>query len=379
MVLLTECLPGEEILELENAAGNVCVTVIIPTHRLSPERRADRLTLKRAVDQAVDQLRYKYDSELLARSLSSSLKQLAEDADLLHNYDGLGLYVSTGIKKIFRFPFQVTGKVLVSDRFDLRDLWYKSQLSAPYSILMITENSVKFWRGQVEELEQISDEHIPDAYHEEYLYEMPSRSSSYAGYAHVKSFEKDRSVVEENRMKSFLKKIDQSIRKYIIGDQPLILLAPDKIISWYKEVIKTATPIAASIEGNYAHSKDAEIVVRVWPHVYDFYKKEFEKEVATANELAGHHRAVFGIEACWRAASEGNAYKLLVEKDFHCMGYALKNGRQLFLHTPTFPHVAFQDAVHELMNLVKSKKGKIIFGENNSLSNCGHIALITRY
>jgi hypothetical protein len=376
---INEYLLGEEILQLEKASGNVCVTVIIPTHRLSPDRRADRLTLNRAVDQAIDQLRYKYDAELLARSLSSDLKQLAAEADLIHNYDGLGLYVSTGIKKMIRFPFEVTGKVLVSDRFDLRDLWYKIQLSSTYYVLLVTENNVKFWQGHLDHLEQIVGENIPEGYQEEYIYEHPSRSTSYAGHAHLKSFEKDRSVVEEFRMKAFLKKLDIEIHKYIIGDQPLILLAPPKTISWYKEVARKLPGLTSTIEGNYAYLNQTEIASMVWPLIHHHFQTAFEKEIETANELSGHHRAVFGIEACWRAAVDGNAYKLLVEKDYHTLGYSLKNGRQLFLDPPSFPHTNIADAVHELITIVKSKKGKIVFGENNTLDNYGHIALLTRY
>ena len=379
MALTNEQLAGEEILQLENAAGNVCITVIIPTHRLSPDRRADRLTLKRAVEQAIDQLRYKYDSELLSRSLSADLKQLAAEADLLHNYDGLGLYVSTGIKKIIRFPFQVTGKVLVSDHFDLRDLWYKIQLSSTYYVLLVTENNVKFWQGHSDHLEQIVDENIPERYYDEYIYEHPSRSTSYAGYAHVKNFEKDSGVIQEHRIKAFLRHIDHSIRKYIIGEQSLILLAPPKTISWYREVSRKMPGLTSAIEGNYAYLNESEIASLVWPLMYQHYQKEFEKEIEKANELSGNHRAVFGIEACWRAAVDGNAYKLLVEKDYQVMGYALKNGRRLSLTPPSLPHVNIPDPVHELIALVKSKKGKIIFGENNSLSNYGHLALLTRY
>jgi hypothetical protein len=378
-MMTNELLPGEDILELENVNGNICVTVVVPTHRLSPERRADKITLKRAVDQAIDLIRYNHDGELILRSLSSSLKELESAADLLHNYDGLGLYVSPGIKKIVRFPFQVSGKVMVGERFDLRDLWYKIQLAATYYTLMVTEKKVKFWEGHLDELEEISNPDIPSAFYEEYLYDVPSRSSSYSGYAHVKSFERDKTVVEEHRMKSFLKKIHEEIRKYIIGDQRLILIAPEKTISWYKEIIGASPKITNTITGNYAYSSNAEIEKMVWPIILEDIQNNFKKEIEQANELSGRHRAVFGLEACWRAAADGNAFKLLVEKDYRCFGFTAKNGRQLYLKPPPFTHVSLPDVVDELIYLVKSKNGKIIFGENDSLINQGRIALITRY
>jgi hypothetical protein len=324
-------------------------------------------------------LRYQHDGELVVRSLSSSLKDLESSADLLHNYDGLGLYVSTGIQKIVRFPFQVTGKVLVGERFDLREIWYKTQLNATYYTLMVTEKKVKFWEGHLNHLEEIVNPDIPSAYQEEYLYEMPSQSTSYAGYAHVKSFERDKTVIEEHRMKSFLRKVHDSIRKYLIGGHRLILIASEKTISWYKEIVGPHSPITNTIAGNYAHSSKAEIENMVWQLIIEDDQKLFQKEMQQALDLSGRHRAVFGLESCWRATADGNAYKLLIEKDYHCSGFTANSGRHLYLKPPPFTHVCIPDAVDELIHLVKSKNGKIIFGDNGSLNNEGHIGLITRY
>ena len=194
-----------------------------------------------------------------------------------------------------------------------------------------------------------------------------------------KGFEKDKGFMEEQRNKAFYNKIDHSIRKYIIGEQPMILVAPEKSISMYKDISKLLPNIIGAVKGNYAHSEKEKLASMVWPMMYDYYRQQFEKNIQQAKELAGNHRAVFGIEACWRAASDGNAYQLLVEKDFHIPGFVVKNGRQLYLKPPPVPHISFPDAVHELMLLVRSKNGKIIFGENDTLFNEGHIALITRY
>jgi hypothetical protein len=374
-----EILPGEEILELQKEKGKVCITIIIPTHRLSPERRIDRLSLSRAIEQAIDQLRDHYSSELITRTLSTSLKQCAEEIDLIHNTEGLGIYVSAGIRKIVRFAFPVIGKIVISDQFDLRDLWYKHQLSAAYHVLMISENKVSYYQGRMNELEEVFDNEIPHAYEEEYIYELPSRSTSYAGHAHVKSFENDRTVIEEYRMKDFLRKIDKGFRKYVIGEEAIVLLAPEKTISWYKDVAHLKNHVLLTKEGGFSHTTISELQLIVWPLIYHHYLQQFEQERINANEMAGHHRAVFGLEECWRAAVDGNAYKLLIEKDYRQSGYISSNGRLLHLNPPSTVYVSYGDVVEELIELVRSKKGKILYGENNSLSHVGKVALLTRY
>ena len=58
--MANEKLPGEDLIQLRKERGNICISVIVPTHRISPERRVDRLEIERALDKAKQLLRYKY-------------------------------------------------------------------------------------------------------------------------------------------------------------------------------------------------------------------------------------------------------------------------------------------------------------------------------
>ena len=48
-----EKLAGEDLITLQKEKGNICISVIVPTHRLFPERKADRIVIDKAVENTI--------------------------------------------------------------------------------------------------------------------------------------------------------------------------------------------------------------------------------------------------------------------------------------------------------------------------------------
>ena len=56
----TESIVHNQLLSLQKSKGSVCISIILPTHRLSPDRRVDNLKLKNSITAAKQLLQYKY-------------------------------------------------------------------------------------------------------------------------------------------------------------------------------------------------------------------------------------------------------------------------------------------------------------------------------
>ena len=79
----SEKLLGEELLTMQKEKGKICVSIIVPTHRLSPERRVDKLEVERALDNARQFLQFKY-AEPNIKPLLQALDELYQDIDFPH-------------------------------------------------------------------------------------------------------------------------------------------------------------------------------------------------------------------------------------------------------------------------------------------------------
>ena len=374
----SEKLLGEELLTMQKEKGKICVSIIVPTHRLSPERRVDKLEVERALDNARQFLQFRY-TEPQIKPLLQALDELYKEIDFTHNSDGLGLYVSPNIKFSVQFPFPVEEKVMVGDNFELRDLLYKVNYANPYFVLLLTEKRVRLFEGIWGEINEIKDKNFPKEYKEEYIYNPPSQSTSYAGYSHVKGFEKDKSELEAIRFKDFFRHTDKLLNDYLVNNTPLILLGVEKELAWFENISVHKKNIIGKITGSYNYSNPTQLADMAWPVMRSHLDNERVQLIKEFTEKIGEHLGISGIQEVWQAAKEGKAFKLLVEKDFRSPGFVDKDAYRLYLRPPQTPHKVLADAVDDIIEMVLEKNGQVFFTDNGMLKDYQRVALITRY
>jgi hypothetical protein len=376
--MTNEILSSSDLQAMRKEKGNICVSIVVPTHRLSPERRTDRIPLERAIDRATQLLYSKYP-EVEIKPLQQALEEMFRSIDFSRNADGIGLFLSPHIRHLVQFPFAVEEKVIVGDSFEMRDLLYKVQITRPYFALQLNEKGAWLFEGTFNELYEINNEHFPQRYEEEYTYQAPSRSTSYSGQAHVKSFEKDKSVLEEVHYKNFLNKIDKMLGSYLAGDVLLFLSGVNKKIAQFLDVSSHTKKIAGKITGNYNHRNQSELADAIQTLLHSFRHTEQRKLINEFREKIGESRGISGIQDIWSAAKEGKALLLLLEKDYRCPGFLTDDEYQLYLQPPVKPHRTIADAADDLMEMVLEKNGRVFFTDNGLLKEFNRVALITRY
>ena len=374
----TEKLLGEELLSMQKEKGKICVSIIVPTHRLAPERRVDKLEVERAINNAKELLQYRYTVSNI-NPLLQAIDELYEAIDFTHNSDGLGLYISPNIKLAVQYPFPVEEKVMVGDNFEIRDLLYKVNYANPYFVLMLTEKGVRLFEGTCDDLNEIKDNNFPKEYEEEYIYNPPSRSAPNAGHSHVKSVEKDKSMLEEIRFKDFFRHPDELLNDYLVGNTPLILLGVEKELAWFENISVHKKNIIGKITGSYNYSNPTQLADIAWPVMHSHQDNERVQLIKEFTEKIGEHLGISGIQEVWEATKEDKAFKLLVEKDFRSPGFVDKDAYRLYLRPPPTPHKVLADAVDDIIEMVLEKDGHVFFTDNGMLKDYQRIALITRY
>ncbi|WP_026898252.1 baeRF3 domain-containing protein [Daejeonella oryzae] len=367
-----------ELPAMQKEKGSICVSVIVPTHRLSPERRADQLEVEKAIKKAKDLLTSKFKNSDI-KQLQQSLDDLFESIDFTKNLEGLGIYVSPKINRAVHFPFPVEEKIMVAHKFEMRELLYYSSYEQSYMVLLLSEKGLKLFEGSWDELNEIEDQNFPKEYVEEYDYSTPSRGTSFAGQAQLKSFEKDKGELESIRFKDFFKSADELLTEYLKPDKALILMGVEKELAWFEKITKHSQNIINKIQGSYNYSNPKELSDIVWPVMREHLDQEKELLIKEYSEKIGEEMGVSGIQDIWQSAQEGKAFKLLVEKDYRCPGYVDTDEYLLYLDQPETPHKVLDDAVDELIELVLQKNGQVYFTENNQLKDFGRMLLITRY
>lgn len=357
----------------------VCISVIVPTHRISPGRRTDPLELDNMMENVKLQLQKKYDNSIIA-PLMLAMDDLYEQIDFMHNAAGIGIFVSAHIKKLIPFFFPVKERVTIAESFDIRDLLYESYYDTPYVVLQLSQKETKLFNGRLNSLTEINDSQFPKKYEAVYEYSRHSRGNSNTGHSFVKEIEKDRSAIEEIRYKNFFRETDQLLNSYLSNKVPLIVTGENKDLSYFRQVTSHEEQIACNVPGNYTNYNEHELGALTWQGMKLFLEDNKDRIVKDFVEKTGEGLGIMGIDNIWKAVQEGRGYKLLVEKGYSVPGYLPDHeDYDLVLHEPREACRTLPDAVNSLITLTLEKNGEVIMVENDVLRDYRRMALITRY
>lgn len=378
MPIKTKQAVSEELRSLLNEKGSTCVSVVVALHNLSIDQKADKLHLAKAIKEASDILTAQYSDE--SEELIASLIKLQEKIRFNRNDEGVGLYVSKQVSFYSTFPFPLSEKTVVDKSFRVKELLIKEQYSIPYSVLYIDEKEIRLYAGKLNQLDEIRNGTFPMLYEENYEYQSPSRSTSFSGSAHVKSFEKDKHELEHIRHKSFLDQADELLYTWLQNSEMLVLCGVKRYISEFVNQTIHAEKIASVLYGNYSRFTESDFSAMVWPSVKAYIDEKIIDEMNELNEKTGEGMTEEGIIPVWEAVASGRGKTLLVEEGLETKGFLEeRNSWQLHLHAPRQSHTELPDAVNELLQMTLEKNGKIVFVEDGMLNKRQHIALVTRF
>lgn len=365
------------ISQLEQEKDQLCVSVIVPTSKLSKGRTQNPERIRKAVNKTKTIIKGMSKSKALAAELSEKLDSLHSSFDNLHARYGVGFFVSSNISLKIDFPFEVQERLIVGNSFEVRDLYYYQQFATEYFILLLTIRKAQLFRACMDEYEEINDENFPAIYEDEYEYATPARASSMRNA--LQTFERDKNQIKEIRQQAFFKNIDASLGNYLTQKTPVILAGVGEQIAMFKKESKHAGRIEGEVIGNF--TRDYHLMAtQAWKKIRSHQiNHDQTQQIHDLTEGIGRKRVVSGVREVWKAIQEGRGLALYVEKDFEKKGYLSKSADQLFLKPPKMKYDIIEDIVDDALEIAKKKKTAVFFVENDKLEKLDRIALALRY
>jgi hypothetical protein len=359
-----------EIRALIQERNDWCVSIIIPTHRTSPDRRVDTEVLRKAILHAKTILNGKNPPNDIYDLISAEIDRLELEVDPIHAMEGLGLFVSTDIARMVHFPFPVKERIMVGPTFEVRDLYYLEQFAKPYFVLKLTKEEAHLFQLEIgAATHEVTNTYFPMRYKSEYEYSKSSPGTSYGFVS--KSFEKDKSVMNKTRHEMFYKEVAQNVMPYTkAGD--LLISGAKNIISLFDSSRDRRLKVKGRITGSFIDPQ--ELFDRARSTYYESRQHEIQMTIDSLSELFGMRKVAYGIRNVAIAAASGKGETLLVEKDFK---------EEEIIHSDvqhSQPSINFKAGkVDQIIETIIDKGGKVIFTEENQLEQYDRIALVLRY
>jgi len=360
----------EHVDEIINTIAPVCVTVILPL-----DGRDHRKDMKRLVKRTKD-----VKVHLQSNPMNSEMKKLVEK--FLDNAvtttpgptdQALGIYVSDSNAYCIPLPLSVKPRMVVRDRFSVRELLYLKQYQEAYCVLQVSKYVVRLYCGNADILTEVLNDHFPMHIENRYYNHLPY--TRYPADRVVLNPGGINDRIEPMHVRSLFREADANLRKFMTGNtMKLIVAGKQAYLQLFRDVTTLAVNIIGELRGHYHHGDSARLSALAW----NLYMRDRASELgSTVNELLTNTSAkiVSGLSNVWSRAMEGTKHTLVVEKSFHHKAYRKPGIASLFLDTPTKPYDVVDDAADSVVEMVRSREGQVIIGEDGSLGEYGHIAL----
>lgn len=372
-----QLLIGEVLSNLLLEKGTPCLTITVSLEKLNPVRESNFRILQECVSKAITQWHLLYPDQN-DNFFVKPLHDFIEKIDLTHPPEGVGIYISSTQSHYVQFLFTPPLRVCWYDHFLVRDLVYQQQVQQRFLLLTITEKRARLYSCENDQCVPIQDGAISTPYFDDYEYNIPARSTSYAGHSHVKSFEREKEDVIAAHRKKYLKGVRERLALYRTLQTPLVIVGQKELQAELGLAEKTQEPLVF-VNRDPSHDTPSILAKLAIAPTYALQEKKVEKIIAEWNELVGKGFTRSGLQACWRAAQEGNCRILLLEQSYSKPGYLVNDPYYLFLSPPVGKHTTLPDAVDDLIKVVLEKGGTVLFTHDELLQAQQKIALITRY
>lgn len=362
---------------LLHAAEGPCISLIVPRHPLNRGREADVVEIKQAIHETT---RYLEQSAVESReTLTGDIKALSAQIDFNRPGCGIGIFVAPAIRELVYFHTPVIKKMIVADRFEIRDLLFDSACDIPYFLLSLTENKARLFEGSFDRLIEVTSGGFPQKFRDDHNYQPPSGGNAYAGRAVTQSYEADKSAMTAIRYTAFFRKVDAMLDQLSIDGCIFLVAAATKELAAFKQVSRQGGRILRSVVGNYQHDL-AALQQKAWLTCRQIIDDNKVKVLADYHQAVGQHRGEEGVQAVWKAVGEGRGLTLLVEKDFHIPGFIADNDPSLLhLSSITGHHQIIPDAIEAIIRTCLDNHVQVVFYPNDMLHDQQGIALVTRY
>jgi hypothetical protein len=354
----------QDILDLQSFRSRPSISVLLPTHRTSPDNRRDPILLKNLVTEAGDRL-VEQIGRRDATPLLAKLEAQVAAIDLRHTLDGLAIFVSDEHAGAYLLPVPLRPRVVIDDTFATRDLVFAMNRSPRYWVLALSEQPTRLFEGVRDTLVEVRSGGFP------MTHGGPGGSTALPKGVNTSKF-------EDEHHQQFFRRVDQALAAFTKVDPlPICVVGVERWLSHHRSVTDQKG-IVATVTGNHDQTPPHELGKLVWPAVAEALAAKRGQAHGALDAAVGAQRSASGLGEAWRRAEEGRGALLLVEEDYH-QAARLDASGQLHLVDADDPSATMTDAVDDLIELVLARQGEVVFVDDGTLAQHERVALTLRY
>ncbi len=356
----------EQLEKLAKVRNHPCVTISLNTHRTHPDNVQDGILLKNLGTEAENRLLAEFDKRQVL-PLIERIKALPQKVDVNHNLESLHVFIGNGIEEVIRLPIHVPENgVYIADSFAIRPLIKALNRVTEYLIVVVSQSGVHLYRA-------INDAIVEEVHNGEFP------------YAPMSNQETDKEKLSDpkrldNLVREYLNHMDKALNRVHnqTGLRCVVVATEDN----YSRLMQVADRKAIYYDGfvhiNYNQLAPHKIAADTWKVISQIQRQERTQAIEEMLEAVKEGKVVTDIHEIYSAAKEGRGDLLIVHESFKLPARITGEFTFEVVNEPTLPD-AVDDLTSDIAWEIYSKKGRVVFTEQDTIKQLGHIALKVRY
>jgi len=351
--------------ELKNVRAENCVTIILNTHRTLPDNEKDVIQLKNLIKEAESKL-LAVCQQQTAEKLTAKTHELAANINHRHNLESLILFVNENVVEFVRLPIAVEDRVVVGNRFAMRDLIRGLHNQTNYYVLVLNKDEARL-------IEASNDKVVKE-------HGFPFPFQNQISQTSFKAEPSDAGRIR-NLTSEFFNQVDKVVNK-VHKDHPLpILISTDE--QHYQDYMRIADKPTVIFPDFLSRSRQTEadhaIVSDAWEIVQKLSQKQNNDRKVDLKMAVSTNNFISDTTEIYQAIKQGRVQTLFVEENLF-QPAMIENDTVIYLSEITKESAEMIDDIYdELIDLNMDFGGDVVFLPKESLTKFNGFAAMTRY
>jgi hypothetical protein len=349
--------------KVKDMTSEVCVSLILNTHRTKPDNQKDPITLKNLIKEAEDRLHNDYDKRFVWK-IMEHLNKLTDSIDHNYNLESMVIFANEDFADFTRLPVKVTDRVVLDETFATRDLVRAMHQETNYYVLVLSRQNARL-------IEAHNDQVI-----EEKQGAFPIANKLYTTDRDKLS----RAAGQDNLIEEFFNRVDKTLHE-TAKDHPLpiILATETRNFDHFMKVTDKKDLVLGHINKNRDDEQAHHIVADAYKTVLQLVKERNDARIGELKQAVANGKFVSDYNDIWKSIQEGRGKTLFVKKGFFQPAILDQDEILLVEKLEKDQKGVVDDILDEMIEQNLSFGGDTVFLEGDELDKFENVALITRY
>lgn len=314
-----------ELTDLFKQPEGLHASLFMPVETEPDKQQMNHIRLKNLIKQARQQVETDgfLPSDLLLPDMQQffqpALELLSMGRFAVEQSQGLAVFLSSEIQRIYRLPLSVAELVVIGPRFHIKPLLPYLNGNGRFYLLTLSQNQVQLWYGTQFSLEQVEVPGLPAGMDEALADEDPEPAIQYhtstgqSGDRRAMFHGHDADKEKKGAVLRYCREINIAVQKQLVSEEiPLLLASVGYLWPIYQEANTYPHLLSDGISGNPDNVPVHELHELTWQIVQHHYQQNIDAVTNQYRELAGTEKTSQSVTEIMPAAAYGRVEALLV-------------------------------------------------------------------